>query len=806
MKPTKLCRAIAYALSATATTAAFAEEEQENKARTNEIQTIVVTASKRSENIQETPIAVQAMDSAAMKDQNIGNFDDFVRYMPNVSLGGRGPGQSDVFIRGMAIQPITVMLSGAQGTSPNVALYVDEQPVTAPGRNLDVYATDLERIEVLPGPQGTLFGASSQAGTIRYITRKPELNIFEVGMSTKISSTSSGGLNNAMEGHFNLPLEDDMALRVAFYNVQNSGYIDNVYGEFTLDPAINTNVAAAVAGLPADTTFTTTSNIDLVEKDFNDSYYSGFRLGYTYQINDDWKLLIQHAQQDLGADGVFDYDPEIGDLEVSRYFPDGLEDSFAQTSWTVSGRMDNLELIYAGAFLDREVEQSIDYTGYNNGGAFIPFYTCSYTSTDQPFRECLDPTKGFKGQQTHERYTHEFRVATDSAEDLRFIGGVFLDDFTIETQDDYIYVATPELGFVPNAPLSTANSINPNPRAPGVAFFNDITRTEEQIAVFGEMAYDFTENFSATLGLRWYEIESDFTGSSNFANTGVDGDSGRDYDLSGGHSDQPLVIDDIITKVNVSYKIDSDIMIYGTYSEGFRPGGFNRGGGIPSANPNFPDVEVTYGTDDVTNFEFGWKAMLLDNDLRFNANIYRIDWSNMQVSRFDPVNVSILTFIENAADSEITGFEGDIIYRATEQLSIYSAFSYNDTELTATNAEVIELAPVGSTLPLTPEFQGNIRLRYDYQVDEYYMNWQFGVQYAGESYSSIVASQRQLQDSYSLMNLSYGIEKGNWSARFFVDNLSDERAELFINDQDDIPRITTNRPRTIGVSLSYLYY
>lgn len=775
-------------------------------AQSNELEVIEVTATKRSQNIQSTPVAVQAMSAEALKDNNVGNFDEFVRYMPNVTVGGRGPGQSDVFIRGMAIQPITVMLSGAQGTSPNVALYIDEQPVTAPGRNLDVYATDLERIEVLPGPQGTLFGASSQAGTVRYITKKPDTTGFEAGFTSGLASTKSGNMSNNVEAFINIPVTSDLAFRAAVYSVNKGGYIDNVYGEFTLDPAKNPMVADGVKALADDTVYDTTNNTHLIEENFNDSYYKGGRFGVKYNINADWELLVQHTEQELGADGVFDYDPEVGDLEVQRFFPDKLRDAFSQTAWTATGSIDELEVVYTGAFLNRDVEQSIDYTGYNNGGGYIPYYTCTYASDDVAYRECLDPTKGFKGQQEQSRLTQEFRVATDADKDLRFIGGVFYDDFEIKTQDDYVYLAAPELGFVANAPISTANNINPNARPLGVTFFNDVTRTEEQIALFGEVSYDVTDDVTVTAGLRWYEIESDFTGSSNFASTGTDGDSGRDYDVSGGHTDEPLKIDDIITKFNVSYQATDDILTYATYSEGFRPGGFNRGGGVASTNPSFPDVAVTYDTDDVTNYEFGWKSMLAGNTVRFNGNFYFIEWDNMQVSRFDPVNVSILTFIENAADAEIMGFEGDVAWQASDNLTVFSAVSYNDTELTSLKAQVIEMSPVGSALPLTPELQGNVRARYDWEVGEYYANWQIAAQFAGSSYNSIVASEREKQGSYTLLNASIGIEKDGWAAKLYIDNITDERADLFINNQDDIVRVSTNRPRTIGLTLSYSFY
>jgi outer membrane receptor protein involved in Fe transport len=178
----------------------------------------------------------------------------------------------------------------------------------------------------------------------------------------------------------------------------------------------------------------------------------------------------------------------------------------------------------------------------------------------------------------------------------------------------------------------------------------------------------------------------------------------------------------------------------------------------------------------------------------------------MQTSRFDPQNVSILTFIENAASSEIKGIEADFEYIATDNLSLYGAISLNDTELTELNAQVIEMAPIGSELPVTPKTQGNLRARYDWTYGEFDLDWQVAMQFASKSYSSIVAEERFEQDSYSLFNASIGAQKDGWRVRLYVDNITDERATLFINNQDDIQRISTNRPRTIGMSVNYSYY
>ncbi|MCG8465442.1 MAG: TonB-dependent receptor [Xanthomonadales bacterium] len=800
----------------------YAQEQAKEEEDNRELETLTVTSRKTEENIQDVAVTVQALGGEELEKLNIGNFDDLVTNLPSISSGGRGPGQSTVFIRGLAIQPITVLLSGAQGTSPNVAIYLDEQPVTAPGRNLDVYATDLERIEVLPGPQGTLFGASSQAGTIRYITNKPNLDGFDAGINTSISFTEHGENNQSIEGFLNFPITDNLAARLTFYNVDYGGYIDNVLGEFTLDPAINPESAV---DLPEGTTYESASNAALTEENFNDSFYKGFRLGLFYQINDDWSLLVQNSYQDLGADGVFDFDPSVGDLDVQRFFEDELDDEFNQTAWTLEGRLGALDVVYTGSYLDRSVEQSVDYTGYNNAGAFIAYYTCTYYNPDYivnygispdlitPNRQCLNPVKGFVGEQDHTRHTHEFRIATPSDKRLRAVAGVFYDDLKIETLDDFFYLATTELGFAPNAPIAAANNINPNVRPPGVAFFNDITRSEEQIAFFGEVSYDLVPNtLTATVGLRYYDLDSDFTGSSNFANGifqgSVDSDRGRDYDVSGGHTPEPLNQDDVIPKFNLAYKPWDGTLFYATYSEGFRPGGFNRGGGLASVNPDFPTVETTYQTDDVTNYELGWKTLLFDNSLIFNGSAYYIDWSDIQVSRFDPENVSILTFIENAADAEIYGVEADLSWRATSNLTLFGAFSYNDAELTSVDAQIVEIAPVGSQLPLTPKFQSSFRARFDWSFESDLLDYGFvqaGVKYASTSFSSLVAEDRRRQERYTLADFKVGVTKDSWAVEFFIDNLTNKRAQLFINNQDDIERVTTVRPRTMGFNVSYRF-
>lgn len=781
---------------------------QAAQAEPKQIEEVTVTATKRAESAQDIPVAVQALGEQNLENLNVSNFDDYIRHMPNVTAGGRGPGQSSIYIRGMATETISTQLSQANGTAPNVALYVDEAPVSIGGRNLDVYVTDIERVEVLKGPQGTLFGASSQAGTVRLITNKPKLNEFELGIDAGLATTKDGDMSDTLETVVNLPIIDDkLAVRVAAYQSNEGGYIDNVAGTYTPNPEVN----PAWEGLPVESA----TNENLVEEDFNDASYKGARIGVKYAINDNWEALVQHTHQDLEADGVFDHDPEnVGDLQVQRYFEDSLDDSFDLTSWTLEGRLAALDVVYTGAYLDREVEQSMDYTGYNDVGGYVAYYTCDYVDT------CYDPTKGYVGLVENTRTSHELRISTPQEHALRFTGGAFYEDVEILDRGNFVYASVADLGFPENYPRGwspdttdpvKATVIDPSARPAEVAFFNDITRTEEQLAFFGELSYDFTEKLTGTVGLRHYDMDVELLGSANSAfgnsplfNEGVDVDQfGDNLDSKWAEAgiETPLNESDTITKFTLSYTPNSDVLLYATYSEGFRPPAYNRGGGNGNDTTTVP---YTVSTDTVDNYEAGWKTSLAGNTVQFNGSIYRVDWKDIQTAVFDP-SVYFLFYLDNALDAQINGIEADVTWLPTDNLQITGAFSYNDTEITDVPASAVNVAPEGSELALSPPLQMNLRARYEWTVSRFDAYWQAGVQYSDEAWSSIVVqpNDRFKQDAYATVDASVGLREMNWGVELYAENLTDERAELFINTLDGSKRTTTNRPRTMGVRLSY---
>ena len=779
--------------------AAMAPQAVESQER--QIEEVVVSATKKKENASDVPVTVTALTEETLKQMNVSNFDEYIEYLPNVTSGGRGPGQSTIYIRGMAVDPVNVFLSAAQGSSPNVALYLDEQPIQVPGRNLDVYVADMERIEVLAGPQGTLFGASSQAGTVRLITNKPKFDVQEGGFNTSLFDTAGGSRSYAFDGFLNVPISESWAVRGVVYQTKSGGYIDNVEGTWSGKGRGSFNSTAE---------FQEDKNTALVEDDFNDSSYKGFRLSSAYSINEDWDLLVTHVDQDITADGVFDYDPAIGDLKVSRFIEDTLEDSFNQTSITLEGRMGSLDAIYTGSLLERTADQTVDYSGYANVGAYLPYYVCNAYD----YTVCGSATVQVELYDENQRTTHEFRVSSNEFSDLPFsyTAGVFIDESELQTQNDYGYLGTLSAaanagtygGYIDNTPIPGAWAGNPNARPSQYRFFNDILRLEEQTSFFTEVTIPVNDKLDVLFGVRKYDLDLDFRGQSKFGYRGANVSNGRDYDAAP-HGTAPLNLSDQITKFTLSYKPDADTLYYFTRSEGYRPGGFNRGGGKASSNPAFPDVPLTYATDDVINTEFGVKTLLLDGAMRLNASYYNIEWTDIQVSRFDPKNVSILTFVENAADADVSGLEADILWYPTDDITIASAMSYNSTEVTRIKAQIVEIAPVGSALPLSPDFQWNVRIRKDSELNGLPSYTQLAIKSASDSFSSLEKDKRYSQSAYRTVDFAYGFEVNNTEIEFFIRNLTDERAQLYFNDQDDIPRITTNRPRNMGVRASYRF-
>lgn len=916
------------------------------------IEEITVTATKRAEPMQDIPVSIQAMTGESLDELGVTTFNEYIDFLPNVVQSGRGPGQSVIYIRGASTEQSAITLTSVQASAPSVALYVDEQPVSFAGRNLDVYATDLERIEVLPGPQGTLFGASSQSGTIRLITNKPVPGIFETGFDTEISSTHGGEMSTSVEAYLNLPLAERLAVRIAAYTDSAGGWIDNVPGTYAADiEVLNRNQISSAAhvctGNPAvdgpisgadcggnRAIVHVADNSHLVEDDFNDATYRGARLGALYDINDEWSVLVQHHMQTLKTEGVFEYDPYVeGEESVNLFNPTRNQDEFGLTTWTVRGRLAELDLVYTGGFLDRDVFYQQDYSGYTNGGGYQAYYIC--TGGYSSFDECFDPVKQYLGNTTNERFTNEFRIATNPENRWRITSGIFIDEQESTSDGQFQYFGTVDAGFnhaqapgtitdPANAPPTEGNIVstvegvtNPFSRGPATTFINNFTREESQIAVFGEFAFDITDQLTASIGARWYDLDYEFTGSTGssfgckgaatpcdgqgfdnrvserleaigtYAETGdatlldeffvgtnasqliQEGIADGTFFVEGLDSEGVINQDDTIWRATLNYHANPDVMVFGAYSQGFRPQTSNRNAGQPSANQSGVYegylVPAIGRTDELENYEIGIKADFFDGLVRLNATAYHSEITDLQISRFDPANVAFLVFIENAGDAEVDGLDADFQWNATNRLTVWGAASFVENELTRINPQLVDIVvPEGSRLPWTPEFSGNVRARYDFPLPEFggdaYVRGSVtytgdsramstcnayqiednttqvfgnrsslniveeggfcGTPLTGDDLASVVdpsfvgvdengdtrfIAARYEQEAYTLVNLAVGLSKDQWGAELFVDNVFDERAQVAINAADYSPSVATNRPRTIGLRFSFDY-
>ncbi|MBS0399734.1 MAG: TonB-dependent receptor plug domain-containing protein, partial [Proteobacteria bacterium] len=284
-------------------TAALAADDSTNTAGDTALQEITVTAQRRSENMQNVPITIQALTGETLAKLNVQTFDDYVKYLPNVSVASYGPGQGEIYMRGLATGTQGPQGNGTTGTFPNVAVYLDEQSSQLPSRNLDVYAADIERIEVLEGPQGTLFGAGAEAGVVRYITNKPRLDAVSGRVSASYGTTAHGDPNASVEAVLNLPLISNvLGVRAVIYDDQRGGYINNVPSTFTRR---DTDLGIGYAGGSVPPLSPVINNYSLVENAINPVTYKGMRVSALWQINDDWSLLLAQTYQTIDAQGVF---------------------------------------------------------------------------------------------------------------------------------------------------------------------------------------------------------------------------------------------------------------------------------------------------------------------------------------------------------------------------------------------------------------------------------------------------------------------------------------------------------------------
>jgi iron complex outermembrane recepter protein len=842
------------------------------------IQEITVTAQRRTENAQDVPISIQALTAETLTQLNVTTFDDFVKYLPNVSTASAGPGQNTIFMRGLSTGITGQQGTGTTGPIPNVAVYLDEQSGALPGRNLDVYAADIERIEVLEGPQGTLFGSGAEAGVVRYITNKPKLDVTEGSVNAGYSYTAGGDPNSNVDAMINLPLiADTLAVRAVVYSDSRGGYINNLPATFTragTDEGFSKYNGGIV---PTDSS--TLSNGSLVGNAINPVTYQGFRLSALYKVNDDWSALLTQSYQNMNAQGVFYQmqhgvegttfnslgEPQGGQplppLSVNLFEPSYDKDRFENTSLTVTGQLGDLKLVYAGGYLVRNVEQQQDYTAYSRG-VFGYYYQCAGYSSKSAAGQCYSPGATWQETEKNTHQSHELRLSTPDDWRVRGIGGLYWEEYKIYDDTDWTYKSVPTCSAAIDVncynnvqpwPGSTSN--NPNERGDTVGFFDDTTRTILQRAAFGSMDVDIIpKTLIATLGTRYYKFDESELGGDvgsfyckNFSPTtyfgpctsatngnGLPGGTGTlgsapygtNFNAASYNNSQ---YHGFRSRANLSWHVTDDVLLYYTWSQGFRPGGFNRGekftqDATPGVGSTYQySTPTNYSPDTLVNNELGWKTEFFGHRLQFNGAVYQEDWKNTIVEFFDPQQgFGNLTFVTNGPNYRVRGLELQTVARLTEGLTVQSSASYNKGIL-ANSPLLINNNPTspnfgkpiasipnvygleGSPLANSPVFQGNMRLRYEFPLGEYKAFAQAGGVYYGASWSAVGPVDNYHMGGYATFDASAGVAKDAWNVQFFTQNLGNKDATTYQMSAQFVQTQTVLRPRIAGIKFGYKF-
>ena len=868
----KLSCAIAAILSGTTVGTAQAAAASDADTSSDTIQEITVTAQRRVENMQDVPITIQALTGETLSQLNVQTLDDFIRYLPNVTAASSGPGQGSIYMRGLSTTLPGTQGSGGIGSFPNVAVYLDDQSGALPGRNLDIYAADLERIEVLEGPQGTLFGSGAESGVLRYITNKPKLDVTEGNVSAAYEYTAHGDPSSSVEAVLNLPLiSNTLAVRGVIYSDKRGGYINNVPGTFVRQ---STDTGIHYAGYANNTPgpaspLNSANNNNLVANAINPVTYQGIRVSALYKFNEDWNALLTQSYQDLNAQGVF-YETSyasgtpavpLPDLSVQNYVPTYDKDRFTNTALTINGRIGDLKLVYTGGYLVRNIENQGDYTNYSRG-VYADYYQCvSPTESGKATGQCYSPVSFWRDRERNTHDSQEFRVSTPDDWRLRGLLGVFWEEYQINENIDWFYRGAPACSatvtsvcFVDVGPPSPSSPVtypyvqvnNPSIRPNNESYFDDIIRGFRQQALFGSMDYEIIpKTLTATIGTRYYRLNTTEVGFSGGSFgcfvpagsvapaapcVGNQPPNSPRYDYSNNETSDNLnqTYTGFRSRANLSWKVTDDILLYYTWSQGFRPGGFNRGAleRTPPDGANYVFKEPqSFSPDTLTNNEMGWKTQFFDHRVEFNGAVYREDWKNVQEELFESCCFGNLSFVINGPNYRVRGAETQLIARPLHGLTVTAGAAWNSSSLVSerpildasghpiTDPKIGQpFGLVGSPLAQSPPFQGNLRLRYDFPILEYNTFVQVGGQHQAHSISATSRTSVPNQPGYaydepgfSTYDAAIGVAKDAWLVSAYGENITDTRADLYENPNQFVDAKTVNRPRTAGVRFTYKF-
>lgn len=783
------------------------------------IEKIEVTATRRAGTIQDIPVNITALDGDVLADQNIGELSDIARWVPGLTVQDQG-GRSDspIIVRGLNTNS-----SGPASNAGTVATYVGESPLS-----VDLKLLDIARVEVLIGPQGTLYGAGSLGGAIRYIPNKPILDEISGKVYGDINSVTEGGTGHEAGFVFNMPLiSDELGIRVAVQQQKNAGFIDYNYavteaGVSLADPDWSDSAAVSANITPSE------------DVNSDESTTAKFMLRWAPSDSLDALLSYTYQNQDVGGRSIVHYgtladnnplSSIVGKYESAYRVAEPREKTTDLLSLELTADLGFAELTSATSLSTFEAVGQRDQTDL-------------LISLDYGYEEFPAFTSFTREEDDYEDFVQELRLVSQGESDLQWIAGFYYSDSTTKG-DSREY--TPGFDEYAIDVWGVGGNLRPDSLEYISVGETDVTES----AVFGELGYAITDKLDVTLGARFYKYEVSSVSSTDLPlyNSVFDGAPSDqiNIDLS---SEEPIGVEDngSLFKINASYKFTDDVMGYVTLSEGFRIGGSN-GIGLCTEEQLTDDKqdvcalasEEVYVADTTENIELGVKSSWFKNRLHLNGAVYTVDWTDPQIGGATQNGQQPIT--ANGKGANATGFELSARAMVSDELTLFGSLSHTKAELTAdapylfgvfydqgTELQNWKDGEDGDRLPGSPEKQVSFGLKYSTELfSEYMLDVNYGMTYQSDLYTTVgLKNDGEVIDGYSLSNLSATFSSEDWAVTMYIDNLFDEyaitssrsnkssigqsRYDEYNDNGADISRsygYFLATPRTVGVKFTY---
>lgn len=762
------------------------------------LQEIVVTARKREENLQDVPLSIDVFTKKDMQNLGITNFDDYAQKVPSISFISTGPGTQLFVMRGVS-----------DGSNPNYAntsstgFFVDDMSMSSNGSQPDLHLYDIERIEILNGPQGTTFGAGAMSGAIRYITNKPDVNAFSAGVDFDGGNIQGGQNNWTYEGFVNLPIiEGVLGFRASAFSDSQGGFIDNRF-------LTRTWINGAVS-----------NNAPWARNNYNHEHIEGGRAALKTVLGDRWSASLTYSYQRQNTLGAWDEDPTLPPRTVERFGPESDNFQTKTLDFHLDGDVGIGDLVFASTYWSQPRRQWNEYSQYEqnfNAGAKsntgYPGTQEGFTCLNDPyyggaaFTGCNAPTQFYQYWINPQRWSDELRLSSKPGGRFHWLGGLYWEKTVDKNYGEVYYM--PGLQYQGAAFQYYLNYYQlTGPTLPNGQWYAYVERSDQlQTTEFANISFDITDKLNVEAGTVHYKAYSKYT--TPFVQFAYGPSPAPSISLSDSHKWD--------SKLGVNYKLTDHAMVYADFAQGFREGGSNVGDPAKcyATNPitGAPGVPPNYTPDTLNNFEVGWKTTSLNGHLLWNGAAYLMKWKQLQALIYDAEVCASSSYNINVGDARIYGMESNIDYKVNDNWSFQASGNYTDSRVTSA-ADVNYLPYVNERLPFAPYFSWSWNARYEHPLGGQLRGYvQFDMADKGDMWNGLnpedknTGLPRILQPSYMISNLRFGLspQGAYWLAELYITNLADKNAIIYSNTGNFDLRETTNQPRVFGLRLNYRF-